>query len=251
MDRLEIEGEGRKFLEKGKEALVETGENITHNYTRHRFYSDVVERRAREWAKGKNIDWKRLTQAQAEDLLRFVEQDRFVSGFNHAVKDGPEGVKRWFAEEGFQKLPKEMRERAMRYAGTAFTGKTGSKVVKALKVVGKEAGGFTLDAGVIGYTLVKMRQEGASRDQMNRAVMNELAIGIPGMAEEQYDQVVDAMVEHAMNTSFWYVDEQALDKRLDKAANTAPAPGVDMWSNSGRPTLDPPKSEVPTAGSWR
>ena len=190
----------KKFFDT-PEATVQA---VEHDMSSHGGYLRRSRELMDEFLKTKGIAKGAMTEKQAKQLLKFMEKDAFISGFNKAVKNkGPKEVTEWVLKDGYKLLPQALQGRVLKRAA-ALSIKNGW-----LKSVAKKGTGPFLAIGFAVLTAEEMHAQGASDHDIAKAVVDDFYFGIPGMLEAGTDAAWDEANSIALqvrNGAFSYLD---------------------------------------------
>ena len=200
-----------------------------------------------QFIKREGIEKASMTEAQAKKLLKFMEKDPFIKGFNDAVLHSTaQEVTEWVRLKGYKLLPEPIQGGVLKRA-TALSIKNGW-----IKSVAKKGTGPFLTIGFAVLTAERMYAHGASNEEVGKAVADDLAFGIPGLLEAGGNAAWDEANSIALqvrNGAFSYLDydpesskydgsnglltsEQAVDailRRQDKGGDTVTAGSLLGW----------------------
>jgi hypothetical protein len=200
--------EAKLFFDSG-EATVDA---IGHDMSCHGGYLKRSEELINEWIRLKGVAKGSMKAAHAKALLKYLEKDAFISGFNAVVPGGPKAVSLWVFNEGSKLLPTHLQGRALKGA-KALCGRKGY-----LKGLIKKGTGAYLTIGFAVLTASTMYANGASDQEVAKAVVNDLYFGIPDLAHPGADAAwgeANYIASQARGGAFSYLDYDPENDEFD------------------------------------
>jgi RHS repeat-associated protein len=192
--------EVKEFFDKEVIAAAE------HDFSSHSYYNSQVYNLTRQWLKKNGLkESETLTMKlpQAKELLKFIQKDAFVKGFNKAVPGGPKAVTLWVAKKGAKLLPPELVGRAERGA-VAHAIRVGW-----LKKIAKKGTGPFLSIGFTVLMAERMHAAGATDKEITEAVENDILWNVPEITKAAVDaawQEAAGVAQEARTGAFSYLD---------------------------------------------
>lgn len=189
-----------------------TIEAAAHDYSGHGAYNCIADERITEFLAKRGWTKGSLSATQAKQLLKDLQDDPFIKGFNSMVKEGPQEIQKWIYETGANLLPEELRGRALKRAAAA-----GLKHGWLASVAKKGTGPF-LQVGFAILTAERMQAQGYSSHDITKAIVDDFYLGIPGMAEQASNEIWDdanGIATQVRNGAFSYLDYDSDDSKYD------------------------------------